>query len=82
MHRADKYRALSRLSSIEDVVVSTVAEITNHTDEETLQAFMESKTRKKLFNFEEGNHYIDIEKVRDDFLAECRLTLGWERTNG
>lgn len=82
MSKKEDNAILSRVFTLESVLVSTVSELTSHTEDETLKVFKQSKTRKKLFNFENGLYNKDISIIRDEFLNECINDFGWDKTSG
>lgn len=78
IHRKDVAEALSRSTSIEEVIIDTVVEMLGKKESEVTTAFNNSTCKKKLFDIGDDYRLNDPTLLVADFLRECKDELGWQ----
>lgn len=68
---------LSKAVSLEEVIIDTVAEMCRQKRESVADAFKQSETGVKLYQFDTGYYLNDIHLIIAEFVGECVLKLGW-----
>ena len=70
--------ALSRATSIEEIIIDTVCEMLNKTHSEVSKAFDTSECKKAVYDIKSDYNLNDPTLLVADFLRECKEKLGWE----
>lgn len=77
IHRPTVGEALSRATSIEEIIIDTVCEMLGKGQSEVSEAFDKSSCKKNVYNIKSDYNLNDPTLLVADFLRECKDTLGW-----
>lgn len=72
---------LSKIASIEEIIIDTAEEMLGKSNKEVTEAFKKSDCMKKLFDIESEYYKNDINIILAEFIRECMDKRGWKYVN-
>lgn len=77
MANQDIAKTLSKMVSVEEVIIDTVCEVYGKPYKEIEDAMNKSEFKKSLFDITSNFYNSDIELLVLEFVQECREKLNW-----